>query len=249
MGISSILCLIICSCSGGPSQKEAGSQLSFSTIAIVTPEDVIALGGAKTKSSRAGKGITYGSAGGATGGAMVGALACGPYFYGICVVGMSAAGMIAGGTAGALYGFSGVSEEESLYIIEEMTHLGHTRDFQQELASGVESRLPEEIVSTPKLSSAQAIAKVHSIDFVGGKNDSVYLKVSATVSIVTRVTGNDFAEYQRNISMRSRDAHLDDWLRVDSQKFGEAVDECLDGLIIEITQIIMKHHNPSARPA
>ena len=174
---SVVICLLICSCATSPDYKPIGSELTFTRIAIVTPDDIVstAIKGNETKSEKTGKGAAYGATGGVLGGAMVGAIACGPYLYGICVIGMSAAGMVAGGAGGALYGFTGISEEDSLFIMEEMAYLRQERNFQSELAKGVNNKLPNEVVSTPGIADAQAITTVDSIEFVERDKDAVYM--------------------------------------------------------------------------
>ena len=174
---------------------------------------------------------------------MAGALACGPYLYGICVMAMGYAGMIVGGVGGALYGFSGVSEEDSLYIIEEMAHINQHRDFQQELAAGVASKLPDGLVSTPLIADAQAITTINSIEFVQ-KKDTVYMEVNATVTIATREIKGESLEAKHKLQVESKEADIDDWLRAGSRELEDSVNECLDELISGMTSVILEHRSP-----
>lgn len=235
-----VLSLLV-SCASNSIYNSIGGKPKFSTVAIVTPQSVVAIEGAETKSSKAAKGITYGSAGGAAGGAVVGALACGPYFYGVCIVGMSAAGMLAGGTAGAMYGFTGVSKEDSLYVLEEIEHLRHRRDFQTELAEGVIGGLPIEIVSTPEEADAQAITQVKSIEFIEQDQGSVFMEVSAKVTIVFRHENSEYEQIDKNISVRSSTDKLDNWLAPGNDSFESAVNQCLDRLTEEMTVFVLNH--------
>lgn len=240
-----LVCLLTWSCTIDPVYKQNKAKLQFSTIAIVTPEDIVAIAvdGAESKSTRLGTGVGYGMAGGIVGGASVGALACGPYLYGICVIGMGMVGMIAGGTGGALYGFTGISEDDSLFIMEEMAHLSQKRDFQRELAIGVKSRLPDELVTTPEMADAQAITSVNSIEFVEQGKGAVYMKVSAILTIATQEDEGEFHEVKRNIHVKSKKTNIEEWLRVGSGKFENSVDDCLDELIAEMASVILQHSN------
>lgn len=237
------VCLLTCSCASNPAYNRGEVNLQFSTVAIVTPEDIVAVEAVESNFSTPGKGANYGSAGGTIGGAMAGALACGPYLYGICVLGLSTVGMIAGGIGGALYGFSGVSEEDSLYIIEEMAYLRQHRDFQNELAAGVASKLPAGLVSTPLIADAQAITTINSIGFVQ-KKDTVYLEVNATVTIATKKIDGEFLETKHELQVESKEADIDDWLRTGSRELEGSVNECLDDLISGMASVILEHRNP-----
>jgi hypothetical protein len=237
------ICLLTCSCAGDLAYKKDEAKLQFSTVAIVTPEDIVAIEAVESNFSTPVRGAAHGSAGGTIGGAMVGALACGPYLYGICVMGMGYAGMIVGGVGGALYGFSGVSEEDSLYIMEEMAHLNQHRDFQHELAAGVASKLPDGLVSTPLIADAQAITTINSIEFVQ-KKDTVYMEVTATVTIATQELEGESLEAKHELQVESKKADIDDWLRTGSRELEDSVNECLDELISDMTSVILEYHTP-----
>jgi hypothetical protein len=236
---------VVCSCATDSGSKVDDVKVQFSTVAIVTPDNVVAIEGAETKFTRAVKGVTYGSAGGAVGGAMVGALACGPYFYGVCVVGMSAAGMLAGGTAGAMYGFTGVSKQDSLYILEEIENLRYHRDFQSELAEGVIRRLPMDIVSTPEEAAAQAIAHVKSIEFIETDKGSVYMEINARVTIVSRRESASYEQIEKSIIVSSSVDQLENWLTPGSDKFESAVNECMEKITEEMATIVLYYASGS----
>ena len=240
---ATVVCLLTSSCASDLAYNKGKVNLQFSTVAIVTPEDIVAVTAVESNFSTPVKGAGYGSAGGSIGGAIVGAIACGPYLYGLCVLGMSTVGGVAGGVGGAVYGFTGVSEEDSLYIIEEIEHIKQHRDFQNELATGVASKLPDGLVSTPLIADAQAITTINSIEFVQ-KKDTVYMEVNATVTIATQEIEGESLEAKHELQVESKEADIDDWLRTGSRELEDSVNECLDELISGMTSVILQHRSP-----
>ena len=240
-----VFCLLTCSCASDPISATDKNRLKFTTVAVITPDEVLGIKGSEGNTSTPALGTLAGMSYGYDGGLVVGALACGPYLYGICVMAASFAGAIAGGLGGALYGFSGISEEDSLYIHDEMEHIGRRRDFQQELAKGVSSKLPAGLEATPEMADAQAIATLESIEFVGKKNGTFFIKVNATITLATRELNGQSQEVKRKLEVQSQKAKIDDWFGAGSRTLEDSVNECLEELITGMTSTILKYRAPT----
>lgn len=239
-----IIFFVVASCSSQPTTPVEATVPQYRTIAIMTPEDIIALKGAETSGSKAAKGATYGAASGAAGGAIYGSLACIGPWWALCAGAFSVIGLVGGAASGAALGFEGVSKEDSLYIMEELTNLRQNRNFQQELADGVITRLPPDILDDPATASAQAIMRITTVDFVEKNNDAVYMKVSAKLVIVTKDGGGDIARAEREIAAFSDRYPLEEWLGKGAGIFESSANECMEQLITKTSSTILQFQEP-----
>ena len=85
---------------------------TFSSISLISKTDLMKIVTPGTTTEKAKEGFEKGATAGGVGGMAAGAF-CGPY-WGLCAGGFGMVGWLAGGLTGAMYGFTGISEQTLL---------------------------------------------------------------------------------------------------------------------------------------
>jgi len=232
VGCIVVVLFLTCCAAPPPPRKELGSQ-TFTSIALISPADIIIVTSGDTRSDKLKEGIGTGAATGSLGGMLVGAAACGPYLYGLCVIGLGAAGFIAGGTGGAIYGFSGVSGSAADGLQKKVEDLDREKDLQAQLVTHVKALLPDEMLTEPEVAEIQAILVIENVKFHKMK-DEVYLEVLVRLTFATNESRRVPELGSRIFTARSLPADIDDWLDEGSNKLELAI----EGSLYEITGII-----------
>ncbi|MEH6587908.1 MAG: hypothetical protein V7720_15210 [Halioglobus sp.] len=234
------LCLSLFACATQEPQKSELPDRTFSSIALISPKDIIAINTPETRAGRSVEGATTGGASAGLGGVLIGAAVCGPYLYGLCVVGLGTAGLLAGGTAGALYGFTGISDDVAKELEQKAFKLNRQRDFQSELVNSVTSRVPAAMLAEPEYAEMQAIVTIEKIDF-SREEGLAYLKVQVRLTFAA-------TESQRKPEFGSRIFYsvtvqndFDSWLNANSSSLDLAIDKCLKSIAEEIQAVLREH--------
>lgn len=120
----------------------------FATIAIVSPVEFTKYISPESKTDKAMQGASAGSGTAGLRAMAVGALACGPFLYALCVSGAGLAAMAVGGLGGLMYGVTGISEED-LHVLDRKLHaLEATGGQQNQLTDMLRERLPKQMLAT-----------------------------------------------------------------------------------------------------
>ena len=234
------LFLSLAACTTHNPQKSALPDRIFSSIALVSPRDIIEINTPDTKTERATEGAITGSAGAGLGGVLIGSAACGPYLYGLCVIGLGTAGLLAGGASGALYGFSGISSDVAEKLEQRMVILRQQRDVHSELVDMVISRVPEGMLAAPESAEVQAILTFEKVEF-SKEQDQLSLKTQLRVTFAATKSRRKPEFGSRMFYCLSSPEELDAWLDNKSNTLDTAVDQCL-ALLAEEIEIVLRNH-------
>lgn len=222
-----IFALISTACAPFNKQQDTLPNRTFSTVALVSPLDIVEVATPETGTERMLQGASVGSAGVGLGGMLVGAAACGPYLYGLCVVGIGMAGMMAGGIGGALYGFSGMSADDSMKLEQRMTVLMQERNLQSDLIAKLRAELPAAMLAEPDVADVQVIMSFERFEF-SSVGDAVRMEAKVRLQYATDGSDQRPEEGFRSFKVRSGESQLDDWLAADNTALVDAIDECID---------------------
>ena len=98
--------VLLTSCAGSPTADSPEVDTSFSTISIISTEDVVKAATSDTESERSTEGAIVGGVSGATTGALIGAAMCAPtvYLAPLCATIYGIYGALAGATVGVTGG-------------------------------------------------------------------------------------------------------------------------------------------------
>jgi hypothetical protein len=234
------LCLSLFACAAPKPQKSELPDRTFSSIALISPKDIIAINTPETRTDRGVKGATTGSASAGLGGVLIGAAACGPYLYGLCVVGLGTAGLVAGGTAGALYGFTGISGDMAKELEQRVVILNRQRDLPSELVNNVTSRVPATMLAQPEYAEVQAILTIEKIEF-SREQGLAYLKTQVRLTFAATESQRKPEFGSRLFYSLTEEKDFDSWLDTDSNALDLAIDKCLTSLAEEIEVVLREH--------
>ncbi|MDH3639804.1 MAG: glycine zipper family protein [Gammaproteobacteria bacterium] len=195
---------------------------------------------------RASEGAGTGAAVGTVGGAVIGAAACGP-FWGLCAPAFAMYGAIAGTVAGSMYGFTGLSETDSSYVNEVMSRLDQERDFQKELSSQLDTRIPQEMKATPDSADVQVIVQLNRIEFIQRSEEHIQTQAVATLTFGS-ARRQASTMYGQEFRATSPARDIDELLADDGIGFADAIDDCVAQLSSEmgaaLTQLRSAPENP-----
>lgn len=233
-------CLSLFACATPKVEKDELPDRTFSSIVLISPKDIIEINTPETRSDRVAEGAIAGSAGTGLAATLIGAAACGPYLYGLCVVGMGTAGLLAGGATGALYGFSGLPADVVKKLEQRMVELNQQRDLQSELVNKVTSRVPAAMLAQPDAAEVQAILTIEKIDFSHKKGQAL-LKTQVRLTFAATESQRKPEFGSRLFYSRSEQEDLDAWLEPDSSALNRALNECLASVAEEIETVLREH--------
>lgn len=238
------LCFALSSCMTTSPEEQGLPNRTFSTITLVSPQDIASIETPETSSERFREGITTGSAGGSLGAMLVGAAACGPYLYGLCVAGLGAAGLLAGGAAGAMYGFTGISSDDAEKLSRKMATLNRRSDLQSELVAELRREVPAKMLAAPEAADVQAILTIEHLSFVKDK-DEVYVEAFVRFQYATDGAEGRPEEGSQSFRGRSHRHPLDTWVEESHKELGLAVNECFERISEKISLVLVEHWRPA----
>lgn len=240
---------LISACASSGQEDDTQVRYRFSSIAIVSRAELVAVESVDTGSLSKTEMTVAGGATGALGGAMAGAAVCAPTgpYAAICIAAAVVPGAIAGLVGGALTAnalwFSGVSQEEELYLKEEASHLSAKRDIHGELAQTLKEKLPPDLTAPVPEADVQAIPIIKEIMFVAADDEMLQLKVSAM--LVFSEVGEVDSVRKGHFMFSAKSSHkpLDDWLTLDGSAMANAMDKCLSDISDDMARLIVERRS------
>jgi uncharacterized membrane protein len=226
-----------------PPQKNLGKQ-TFSSIALMSPADILNVTTADPRSEKLAEGVGTGAASGSLGGMLVGAAACGPYLYGLCVIGLGTAGFIAGGTSGAIYGFSGISDSSAKELERRIESFNDENDLQAQLVTNVTGLVPNEVLSEPGLAEIQAIVTIENIQFLKSDGE-VHIEILVRLTFGTRESRRVPELGSRTFIGSSKADDIDYWLESGSGEIESVIVRTLDEIAKKIAAALVEHWSPA----
>lgn len=219
--------LLLLSCaSQAPSPAQAPQ---FKSIAFVTSKDLPELTRPESESEVVERHVYAGAAAGTVGGAAVGAVACGPVLYGVCIAIMSWYGLVAGSVGGAalgLYDHSGLSYTDSAYVELVLAGIDDRRDFHSDLRKQVILRIPAETIVAPQDADIQIVVRVNQISFIEIEKELISTEMYAAM-ILARAQEPEEQTYREVFAAKAPAKDIDDLIAGDGQLLESAIDECL----------------------
>ena len=216
--------LVCVSCASNQPEQTGLPNNTFSSISLISQSDLIEIVNPGTKTDRAKEGFSKGAAAGGVGGMAAGAV-CGPY-WGLCAGGFGLIGWFTGGVTGALYGFTGISEQDADALREKMELVEHEWDFQASLVENVKQRLPKAMLSEPDVSEVHAVLVLESVEFEN-HNQDIVLKSRARLTFTLNKSVTEPAIGSKIFSGNSHAAEIDDWLEYEPEAIQKAMEESL----------------------
>ncbi len=234
------LCLSLLACTTQAPKQDTLPARTFASIALVSPTDIVRVDAPETKSERVLKGASAGGAGTGLAGVLVGAAACGPYLYGLCVIGLGTAGMLAGGVAGALYGFTGIGEDEANKLESRVTRINARENLQSLLVGDITSRVPAAMLASPETAAVQAVLTLEKVEFSGDHSD-VYIETHVRLTFAATDSQRKPEYGSRLYYSQKHKGRLKAWLDADSPALQEAIRACMEDIAVEIETVLREH--------
>ena len=240
--ITLITSLVSC----GSSSPKPERVVYFSSIALVSPQDVLDATQPKTRGDRAQEGAGRGLVAGTAGGAAVGAIACGPFLYGLCVVALASAGMLAGTATGVLYGFTGFPQDVARKLERRVEALSREHDLQSALVDHIRLQVDPEMLVEPETAEIQAVLTIENVEFV---------KEKGRVQLVSTVRATFESTESRRVPEHgsrvfkgdSEEFELNDWLNNDSGDLREAINQSLLNAADKVAAVLNARWKPRRR--
>jgi len=224
-----------------PPEKELGNR-TFSSIAIISPSDILSVSASDPRSDKMKESIGTGAASGSLGGMLIGAAACGPYLYGLCVIGIGTAGFITGGAGGAIFGFSGISGSTAEDLTNMVEDINLANDLQTELVNNVIQQVDVAMLSNPETAEIQVVITIEKLEFAKAQR-KVHLQSTVRASFES-TESRRVPEYgSRVFKGRSSEYNLDNLLESDTGAVRDAVKESLQNVVDEIVLVLNAHWN------
>ena len=214
----------LASCSSPKPRSEP--EVHFASIALVSPKEVLDASQPQSRGDRAQEGVAKGGATGVVGGAAVGAIACGPFLYALCVMAAASAGVLAGTATGALYGFTGFPKDIAKNLERNVETLSREHDLQSALVGHIRQQVPPEMLAEPEIAEIQAVLTIENVEFIKEK-DKVHLVSTVRVTFES-TESRRVPEYGYRIFRgRSSEFEWNNWLDTDSSDLREAIKQSL----------------------
>jgi hypothetical protein len=148
-------------------------------------------------------------------------------------------GGVAGMFGGAVYGFSGLSDIDALYLNEALTFLDRERDLQDALITQVERAMPSELLAHPELASAHVIVRLVQIDFIQGSKTRINMKAVASLT-VARQNGESDPPTTSEFGAESKELELDTLLANDASELNAVIDGFVADLSTQISKELLR---------
>jgi hypothetical protein len=233
--------VVTASCASKPPEKPL--EVYFTSIALVSPKEVVDQVHLETRGDRAQEGAGKGAAAGTLGGAAAGALFCGPFLYGLCITALMSAGLLAGGVGGALYGFTGFPNDVAKELQRDVEALSQEHDLPSLLVANVREQVAPEMLADAETAEVQAVLTITNMDFTK-KSGRVRLVSSVRASFQS-TESRRVPEYGfRDFAGRSEKFELDDLLDSDSGKLEEALRQSLMAASDQIVEVLSLRWRP-----
>ena len=219
--------LFLFSCA--PQAPSPAKAPPFKSIAFVTSQDLPELARFESETEVVDRHIKAGAAAGTLGGVAVGAAACGPVLYGVCVAIMSWYGLVAGSIGGAalgLYNYSGLSDTDTAYIELVLSGIDDRRDFHSDLRKQVELRVSTETIADPQDADIQIVVWVNQISFIEVEKELISTEMYGAM-ILARTQEPNAQPYKEFFTAKASVKDIDDLIAGDGQLLESAIDECL----------------------
>jgi hypothetical protein len=240
---SLVIALITSLASCASSALKPELEVYFTSIALVSPQDVLDATQPRTRGDKAQEGAGKGLAAGTVGGAAVGALACGPFLYGLCVTALMGAGMLAGGATGALYGFSGFPKDVARKLEHNVEALSRQQDLQSSLVDHIRQQVPSEMLTEPETAEIQAVLVIENVEFIKAKG-KVHLVSTVQVTFESTESRRVPQYGSRVFKGQSRDFELNNWLDTSSGDLEEAIRQSLLEVAGKIVTVLNDRWDP-----
>jgi len=220
-------------------------EVHFTSIALVSPKQVLDASQPDSRGDRAQEGAVKGLGAGVAGGAAVGAIACGPFLYGLCVVALASAGMLAGTATGALYGFTGFPKDVAEKLEQNVETLSREKDLQSALVGHIRQQVPPEMLAEPEIAEIQAVLVIENVEFIKEK-DNVHLVSTVRVTFES-TESRRVSEYGYRIFRgRSSEFKWKKWLDASSGDLEEAIRDSLLAVSGKIVTVMNDRWRPTA---
>jgi hypothetical protein len=220
---------------------------------LISPETLTGIERADSKFDRAEDGIVPGVAAGTLTGLAAGSATCssaglfGPIAYAGCVTMSGLIGAVAGGiVGGSVYGTSGLSEEDTLYVNEALSFIDQNRDFQQELHSDLKQRLPKEMLTTSDIADVQVLTVLTRINFIQRSEEEVQIETIGVLVFNREIANELQVIHTINFDAKSQKKGIEDWLDNGGEFFGVAITNCLADLAEQMSSTLLKLRTPTA---
>jgi hypothetical protein len=237
----------LAACSSAPAEPEPSPEFRFASIALVSPQEVVDASKPTTRGQKASQGASTGIVSGTLGGAAVGALACGPFLYGLCVTAMMGAGMLAGGATGALYGFTGFPKDTAEQLERRVERLSKEHDLQTLLVTHIRQQVPAAMLAEPSSAEVQAVLVIENVEFVK-KGRSAHLISTVRTTYESTESRRVPAHGTRVFSGQSDEVELDALLDEDSDSLRLAVRQSLLAIADQIVAAMDNRWEPKSSP-
>jgi hypothetical protein len=214
---------------------------TFSSISLISKTDLMEIITPATKTERGQEGFQKGAAVGGVGGMAAGAI-CGPY-WGLCAGGFGLIGWLGGGLTGAMYGFSGISEQDSITLKENMEALNGKWDFQSGLVDRVKKIVPSTMLTEPESAEIHAILVLEGVEFIN-QNQEVVLETHARLVFTLNNSASDPAISSKLFTGLSPASDIADLRGFRSKKMKQAMDESLKLIAEEVAKALTERWTP-----
>ena len=233
----------LASCGTSPPGPE--TEVHFISIALVSPKEVIDASKPQTRGARAQEGAGKGLAAGTAGGAAVGAIACGPFLYGLCVMALASAGMLAGTATGAMYGFTGFPKEDAKKLERKLEALSREHDLQSALVEHIRQQVPAEMLAEPEQAEFQAVLTIENVEFIKEKGK---VNLVSTIRVTfERTESRRVPEYGSRVFIGgSSEFKLENLLDNQSGDLESAIRESLLAVSRKIVTVLNDRWDPKA---
>lgn len=237
--ISMIVMLGSCS----SSQPQPEPEIHFATIALISVREVLDATQPQTRGDRAQEGVGKGGVAGTAGGAVVGAIACGPFLYGLCLVAAASAGLLAGSVSGALYGFTGFPKNVAKKLERNIEALSREHDLQSALVDHIRQQVAPEMLAEPGAAEIQAVLTIENLNFFK-EGDTVHLVSTVRASFESTESRRVPQYGSRVFKGKSGEFELKNWLDSSSGDLEEAVRQSLLDVSGKIVSVLDDRWKP-----
>ncbi len=255
-------CVLVAGCAGGPRATEkAPVPRTFDSIAIVSPAeflDYVQLppGGESRRTSRY-TATESGAAAGIMAGSAVGALACGPFLYGLCWSGLALAGSLAGGIGGYVVDVSRehtddggeLTRAEVAHKLEaRLKRLDAHHDLQTDFVDALRASLPAAMLGPVEHAQVQALVSISQLGFAA-EEEGLYLALKVRLQYATELDQAENPEGVREFSGRSAAYPQQFWIDATAEQVRAAELEGRDQLVDEVAGFLRGYWSGGASGA
>lgn len=219
-----IISLVLAACATKQPVEPDLPNRTFSSISLISETDLMEIVTPATTAERSQEGFQKGAAAGGAGGMAAGAI-CGPY-WGLCAGGFGLIGWLGGGLTGAMYGFTGISEQDSIRLRKNMESLDSKWDFQSDLVDRVKQAVPSAMLTEPESAEIHAILVLERVEFID-LDQEIVLETHARLAFTLNNSSSEPAIGSKVFTGRSPASDIAEWRAFQSKKMKQAMEESL----------------------